>query len=1142
MPKEGYVRRVNASGEPINFTCLEDGSSPEYIRNGNELIGKPGELWDNKFEPPVEAIAVDSSNGDPALAGDIYVVHIEPGNRYEVDEFTRAGCFIRAFREASSPLEPFSGQLIGVAVDPTNDDVLIEAESFGGDVIDEFASSGEYLGKIAGTRGLALTGGIAVGLEGNVYVGGSERGEGNGPVKSVVDEFGPGAFYPDTITGKVTSNRRISENESQATLGGTVNDEGHELAECYFEYVEAARYVSAARDPYSAGKKVECEEPAADVIPVDPRNHEVHAEIVGLQPGTIYDYRLVATTNTHEHGGTKDGEGASFAAAATPTVEAVSVGDVSSSSVNLSAKIDPMGVDTTYRFEYVDAVQYEPGAVDPYAGGGSVPVSPTDIGSGDSYVSVSVPAGGLLPATVYHFRVLATNAVGVTHSADVTFKTSPASSINVLSDDRAYEIVTPPNKEDAEDLFGAPPSIESIGRHEESTNYDVGSSSEDGNHFLLDTEAAFGSFPATGEDSYVFSRGETGWTFSSVASPSLGVQSGAADIFDPYNFSVVGFHDTIGQVGNGAIKDLVGSPGGPYVTVATGAEKPGTEGENPNLVGSSEDIGVVVMASRGHKLPLCESAQEKFAKELDGGSEGLYEWSVGRQCLSLVDVKSQAGDGGLVSACGAELGLGAGVTAGSAEGSTHGAVSADGSRIFFTAPDPHGYDSLTGKNDGRGCWNGGTEDAPQLYMRENGEATVKVSAPEAGAAQGTAEPAVYVGASKDGSRVFFITKNELTKGAQELGLHDVELYEYNTDPSEGEGKLVRVSRGEPGVKVGAGVENVPAISADGSAVYFDATGMLTKNAPAGGGLYRYDTVTGTTTYIAPSGGYPVLHEPNTTWYGAEVLGNPTDVAGLWTSVDYYTTANGEFLVFPSTQNITGYNSGGQQELYRYDAEDGGIACVSCNPNGSLPASGARFTRSAVNLDNPAGAPPDPISENGEYVFFDTKESLLPQDTNGKIDVYEWHDGSISSISTGQSSSDDFFLDSSSYVNAKEGETVEGGDVFFGTHSQLVAADKDEQGDLYDARIDGGFPQPAGAAPCEGDACDNPPPAPIDATPGSLTFSGPGDSFSEAPSPPTKTTTKTVKCAKGKKLNHGKCVRRSKPKKRAKKVTSHHGSR
>ena len=71
--------------------------------------------------------------------------------------------------------------------------------------------------------------------------------------------------------------------------------------------------------------------------------------------------------------------------------------------------------------------------------------------------------------------------------------------------------------------------------------------------------------------------------------------------------------------------------------------------------------------------------------------------------------------------------------------------------------------------------------------------------------------------------------------------------------------------------------------------------------------------------------------------------------------------------------------------------------------------------------------------------------------------------------------------------------LEGRNVFFGTHSQLVPADKDEQGDLYDARIEGGFPRPLGAGPCEGDACDNPPPAPSDPTPTLLPSVGEGGS-------------------------------------------------
>ncbi len=474
-----------------------------------------------------------------------------------------------------------------------------------------------------------------------------------------------------------------------------------------------------------------------------------------------------------------------------------------------------------------------------------------------------------------------------------------------------------------------------------------------------------------------------------------------------------------------------------------------------------------------------------------------------------------------------------------AEGGTHDAVSSDGSEVFFTAPDPHTL------NAGSGCWDGGSVNPPQLYMREDGTRTVEVSAAEAGVKEAPAnpanpaEPAIYVGASKDGSKVFFLTKTELTKEAEVLGLHDMELYEYNSDPAAGEASLVRVSRGEAGVP--GGVEDVPAVSSDGSAVYFAAAGELARHAGGGGGLYRYDTLTHTTVYVASNPGYlaPLYKSEGTaeaTWY-ASVLGGggaSQQYAGLDVRASYYSTGNGEFLAFDSPANLTGYDSGGKPELYRYRYEPespsgGSIVCVSCNPNGSLPSYGATFTRSAVDGDNPAGTAPRPISENGQYVFFDTQESLLPADTNGRVDVYEWHEspvsheGAIGLITTGQDTNDSFFLDSS----------PDGKNVFFGTHSRLVPADQDNQGNLYDARIEGGFPAPLGAGPCEGDACQNPLPGPVYQTPTSLSFSGAGDLSSEPQHSTTTGKKAASKCVKPKRLSHGKCV---KPKKKAKKAT------
>jgi hypothetical protein len=98
------------------------------------------------------------------------------------------------------------------------------------------------------------------------------------------------------------------------------------------------------------------------------------------------------------------------------------------------------------------------------------------------------------------------------------------------------------------------------------------------------------------------------------------------------------------------------------------------------------------------------------------------------------------------------------------------------------------------------------------------------------------------------------------------------------------------------------------------------------------------------------------------------------------------------------------------------------------------------------------------------VFFDSPDALVPQDTNGRYDVYEYDvaAGEVRLISSGKSSSDSYFDEA----------TPDGSDVFFTTREPLVAEDTDTVGDLYDARVDGGIaaqvqlPSPG----CAGDAC------------------------------------------------------------------------
>ncbi len=1116
----GALAAFNAKEEPVEFA---ENKKVSYITN-NELIGVPcgesgSELCEfTKEDETFAGVVVDPKNGDIYVAATIR--RAIPDIVYE---FEPSGRFVRGFEPGERVPKGYLGsgeisRLSGVAVDPTNDDLLVGIDEHTASAIDEFTSTGVFRLQITGPGPgeffgqNAFSGGIAVSPAGVLYVGDGQRDR--------VDRWGHGAYYPTVVTGGVSGQGVEGVGKARVTLNGVVagaaNNENKDLvlSECEFEYVSEEAYqksVSEGKSGFSAltpEEKVPCLlESGASPVGSRPeeKNYLVHADVSGLESGTVYRYRLVAATNEAEDGTGQEGVAESFAAPAMPLVQSASVGEVTSSWADFHAVIDPMGEDTSYQVQYVPASAYEPSAADPYGAGGVVPLSPADIGSGDTGVDVGVQAGGLVSGTTYHYRVVASNGAGVSDGLDGTFSTVPAG-LQGLPDGRAYELVTPANKGDAEDMFG---QIGFAGGEEE--NHDDGYASEDGDHFLLVTGASFGPFPASGQGAYVFSRSKNGWSFQSVASPSLASQTMASLVFDPSDLSMVGVEVLATTPQGSQPVDPAGPPGGPYVTVAAGPLASSIAGGTPiKLMGASEDLNNVVVEGTDHKLALCEGAQEVFEKELDEDSFGLYEWSSVRQCLSLVEVKSEFEGGGLLSKCGASLGMGY-VQA----GGSRGAVSADGSKVFFTVPAVPAVQK--GLFTGKGCWNGGTLNTPQLYMRLNGETTVEVSAPQ-GVKPEHIYPAIYVGAAEDGSRVFFMTKTELTPDAVALKTSEQELYEYDTNAPEGE-RLVRVSRGDlPSGPVEGSVLDVPAISPDGSTVYFNAEGDLTPEAH-GGGLYRYETATGTTSYVAPRQGYPDTHSSRVgektggLWYESETKDKLEP--GLDLEAPYDTTRDGQFLLFGA---------------YRYDAVDGSVVCVMCNPDGSGPIGNTSFTRSALESD-PAAGPVRGISENGEYVFFDTTESLVPQDTNGKMDVYQWHNGTISLISSGVDASNSYFLDAS----------PDGSNVFFGTHAKLVLADTDSEGDLYDARIGGGFSPALDVGPCEGDACQNPPPVPIDATPASLTFSGPGD-LSVEPPPTAKTKKKTLRCAKGKKLSHGKCVKAKKAgktskAKRAKKAVS-----
>jgi hypothetical protein len=200
------------------------------------------------------------------------------------------------------------------------------------------------------------------------------------------------------------------------------------------------------------------------------------------------------------------------------------------------------------------------------------------------------------------------------------------------------------------------------------------------------------------------------------------------------------------------------------------------------------------------------------------------------------------------------------------------------------------------------------------------------------------------------------------------------------------------------------------------------------------------------------------------------------------SVPARATADGGVLVFQSHAPLAGYESEGHSEIYRYDLAQASLTCVSCPPPGTPPRAEAMLQSIARGTPTSALTHIGNLTENGEAVFFQTSDPLLPTDTDGVQDVYQWRDGALSLISSGESGA----------ANHLYAMSPDGRDVFFITTDSLTPDDRNGNNQkIYDARVGGGFPAPAASPPCLGDECQGQPtPPPSLPAPASEALRGP----------------------------------------------------
>lgn len=1049
-----------------------------------------------------------TANGiDADSAGNLYVVT----GSGSVEQFTASGTDV-------GPVNGDAENPTGFALDRSSDELYMGS---GGVLIRHYASPCDAGGSCAaldtfGSEHLNGAAGLAVdSSDRTVYA--ADTGDGR------VDVFAP-ATLPDVSTGAASAGT-----QGTATLEGTVNANGTTVTDCHFSYVEEAGYAPGEADPYAAGQTAPCASTPSGSNP-----EPVTASLTGLTPGAVYHYRLSAANSN----GTVTGSDETVSTG--PSIDSTYASEVTSTSATLHAQINPRGLATTYHFEYGTSASY-----------GQSTLESASIGADNEDHTVSAHIQGLQPGTAYHYRVVASNALtpeGLDGPDHALATQSAATGAFTPPDSRGYELVTPTDKGDG----SLPPKA---------ANGLQASANGDGLAYVVSTPfpgAAAGAF-----NNYLAARSAGGWSSQDLTPPQATANvttllTPAVEAFSS-DLSKAAFEDGGSEPRGQDFPPLV--PGEPqnnknvFVrdnTTSTyqlvDVTPPGVTPASASFEGASADLGHILFGSTAQLVPGAAA-----------GQANLYEWSGGSVSLAgLVPVApaTRCGAGGpacVASPQGAVLGQGSGANYPT---SLLNAVSLDGSKVFFT--NSSNPDAVQG----------------QLYVRENGAATVEISASQKanGSGPGGTDPAGprfprYWPPTTDGAKAFFTSCEQLTgdstanssqssvrctgAGSKQNALVGNDLYEYDT----ASGALSDLTVDHSGDSLGADVQGVFGVSADGSYVYFVANGVLAAGASPGdchnepvnnekGQCNLYLAHGGTTTFIA------------------RIDDEVTDIGG-WSahSTTARVTPDGTHLAFETRSSVTGYDnlvSDGSSscdsplaglpsgdphcsEVYLYDAASHGLRCASCNPTGARPRGAARLEgieTSGVLAGNGGGAPmfeylPRSLSGDGARLFFESEDALVPGDVNAKTDVYEYEDGRASLISNGTSSDDSVFLDAS----------ASGDDVFFLTRSQLVGQDSDQQRDIYDARVGGGFPFTAPSAPCSGEAC-KPPPAggPVGPSLASGAAGGAGNlvvpvavgQAKPKARPKTKPKAKPGKCNRGHARKRGKCVK--KPRKKAKRAT------
>jgi hypothetical protein len=1088
--RNGQRNEEPQPGKPqlaVQIDVLKPGGLGTY-ELAHKITGLPGATFGELY-----TLAVDSGSGE------IYVTEFPKERPYRIDQFSATGSYLGQIENVAA-LDPYA-----IAVDPTSHDLYARSEV-----------------------------------------------------------FGPNIVIPDVTTAAASN-----VDPESVTLNGTVNPDGAGAATCEFEWGTSTSFGRVA--------------PCSKEVPDGESPVSVQVSLGGLERDTTYYYRLRASNAN----GTNSGESwqdEQFSTYGLILREGF-VTNVAATSATFGARIDPGETPTSYYFQYGTSSEY----------GQDTPAPPGNaIGSGSVDVEVpSLEVRGLTPGTVYHYRVVAIGEIapGVHETIDGedhTFTTQATGGSFTPADGRQWELVSPANK------LGS--LIEGFGHGGRPAG--VMQASAEGGAIAYRASLPTESEPHGGyakTETVLSTRGTRGWSSQDISPshdhPLNTVQSVGNEFqifsedlsraaLQPADSSLTLLSPEASEstaylrtdfLGGNVEDRCTSSCYRPFVTGEAGfanipsgtvfGEEPKgrceAAGCGPRFRGASPDLSHVVLSSPAQLTSTPASA----------GGPGLYEWSEGS--LQLLDVLPHGEEGPAVLAgAGDELGV-------------RHSISDDGERIVLE---------------------GGAKGGEGLYLRDTAtEETIRLDVPQGGS--GPSEGVSYMDASDDASRIFFLDRGKLMADSSPSG---EDLYEYDlnapvgsrlsdltADPHTGQAADVAMMLGasEDGSYVYFAAAGALALGA----VEGECAGGLTINSSGRScNLYvRHEDVTRLVAVLPSYEGQDwsrMLHE------------NPGLFARVSPDGRWLAFMSAAELTGYDTHDAVSRQP--DLEVYLFHApagagEAGALICASCDPTGARPVGelGVKKTEDDEKFNNrwvaasvaPWTGFPDPKDYNFSFavhqprylldsgrLFFDSTDALVPQDVDGTEDVYEYEPegvpagehacanasasgsvvfrparafeiegrageegaGCVGLISSGTSSESSSFLDAS--------ET--GGDVFFLTQARLAPQDDDTAFDVYDAHectssslcTTPVTPPP----PCETEASCKPAPElqpSLYGAPSSATFSGvgnigPGASLS---SPVKKTVEKTAKCPKGETRNkHEKCVKaktkRKKPKAKAKK--------